>query len=69
MLKNTDPAPSTMRAESSGPGRLEEMVLYAKFALQNLGGPGYDPYNSPAASAQAPAWSATHGQTKPQAGH
>ncbi|MGA3158510.1 MAG: hypothetical protein ABSE43_13155 [Steroidobacteraceae bacterium] len=68
MFKNTDRVPAPMRTDSSGPGRLEEMIVYAKFALQNVGGPGYDPYNSPAAAARTTAESATHSTTHPQAG-
>lgn len=69
MSKNTDRVPATMRTDSSGPGRLEEMIIYAKFALQNVGGPGYDPYNSPAAAARTSADTATHGIIHPQAGN
>jgi hypothetical protein len=69
MFMNTDHVPPAGRTESSRPGRLEEMITYAKFALQNVGGPGYDPYNSPAASGQPSAGTAFQGTAKPQADH
>jgi hypothetical protein len=68
MFKNTERVPRAMGPDSSTPGRLEEMIIYARLALQNVGGPGYDPYNSPAASGQSGSHAPSAPAT-PHAGH
>ncbi len=69
MFKTNPCMPPSGPRAYSGPDRREEMITYAKLALQSVGGPGYDPYNSPAASAQASATSAFQGASKAPTGH
>lgn len=69
MFKSAEQPPPTGRSESSRPGRLEEMIIYARLALQNVGGPGYDPYNSPAASGLESSGAPVPGHSSPQAGN
>jgi hypothetical protein len=69
MFKNTARMTSGTPADASRPARLEEMIVYAKFALQNVGGPGYDPYNSPAASGRRSLESAVTGASHPPSGY
>jgi hypothetical protein len=69
MFKNTERVPRAMSPGSSRPGRLEEMIIYARLALQNVGGPGYDPYNSPAAQGQSDGAAVPAGMAKPHAGN
>lgn len=69
MFKTNPRLPPGGHRASSAPDRLEEMITYAKLALQNVGGPGYDPYNSPAASGQAGGSSALQGTPKVPTGH
>jgi hypothetical protein len=45
------------------------MIIYARLALQNVGGPGYDPYNSPAAQGQSDGAAVPAGMAKPHAGN
>lgn len=69
MFKTTARVPPGTPADTSRPARLEEMIVYAKFALQNVGGPGYDPYNSPAASGHSSLEAAVTDASHSPSGH
>jgi hypothetical protein len=69
MFRNSERVPRATHPASSSPGRLEEMIIYARLALQNVGGPGYDPYNSPAALGRPGSQTTPDAVTKPHAGN